>query len=523
MRSIINVNGEPFIMLSGEVHNSNASSTEVMEPIWEKAKQLCLNSVLLPITWEMLEPVEGEFDFSLVDGLIQQARGYGMRIGFLWFGAWKNAQCYYAPSWVKSNLKRFWRAEVKKGQNKTMLENFHGMPYTTLSCHCEETLKADSKAFAMLMKHIREVDEEAHTVVLIQVENESGLQGAAREHSDYADELYSQMVPEEFALYMKNQTSTMSEDVRAAVSEGKDSGSWEEVFGSAAEEIFHAYSVASYVEKVASAGSLEYDLPMVVNAWLDKGQEAGMFPSGGPVARMMEVWKYCAPHIKVFAPDIYVQNFCEVCDNYVKLDNPLFIPETATHSHVAPRLVYVIGHYHAMGFAPFGFEDMGQPFTATDSYLFGIDTSDPLLQIPQDTKEYAWYNHTLNEMMPLLTAKYGTKGLQAVISERPDQNMMVFDRFGFKALMNMPMIERQDGVCLALQQEENEFYLIANGCLIAMFSTDPQKPNVDILSLEEGEFRNGKWYMRRRLNGDEAASLRFEKPTLLKVKLFSYE
>ena len=281
--------------------------------------------------------------------------------------------------------------------------------------------------------------------------------------------------------------------------------------------------MASYVEKVASAGSREYDLPMVVNAWLDKGQEPGMFPSGGPVARMMEVWKYCAPHIKVFAPDIYVQNFCEVCDDYVKLDNPLFIPETATHSHVAPRLVYVIGHYHAMGFAPFGFEDMGQPFTATDSYLFGMDTSDPLLQIPQDTQEYAWYNHTLNEMMPLLTAKYGTKGLQAVISERPDQDMMIFDKFGFKVLMNMPMIERKDGVCLALQQEENEFYLIANGCLIAMFSTDPQKPNVDILSLEEGEFREGKWYMRRRLNGDEAASLRFEKPILLKVKLFSYE
>ena len=157
-----------------------------------------------------------------------------------------------------------------------------------------------------------------------------------------------------------------------------------------AEEIFSAYHVASYVNKVAEAGKAVYDLPMTANCWLDKGEKPGKYPSGGPVARVMEVWKFAAPAIDIIAPDIYVQNFCEICDAYTKMDNPLFIPETATHSHAGPRLVYTIGHHHAICFAPFGFEDMGQEFTGTQSYLFGVDTSDPLLQTPQNVEEYRW-------------------------------------------------------------------------------------------------------------------------------------
>ncbi len=521
--AVITVNSKPYIMLAGEVHNSNSSSTEAMEPVWQKAKSLGMNTLLLPVTWEMTEPEEGQFEFRLVDGLIAQAREYEMHIVFLWFGAWKNAQCYYAPAWVKRDTERFLRAEVQKGKKKVNLEKFHGMPYTTLSCHCEETMEADSRAFAALMKHIREVDEKEHTVIAVQVENETGLQGAAREHSDYADELFGKEVPSEFAAYMRAHTETMREEIKAAVEQGRESGTWEDVFGAAAEEIFHTYSVAGYIDHVAAAGKKEYLLPMTVNAWLDKGQEPGMFPSGGPVARMMEVWKYRAPHIDVLAPDVYVQNFCEVCDEFTKMGNPLFIPETAVHSHAGPRLVYVIGHYHAIGFAPFGFEDMGEPFSDTDSYLFGVDTSDPLLSVPQDPEEYAWYGRTLHSMMPLLTSGYGTRKLQAVICEHPDQDTMIFGGYGFKIMMGAPLISRRDGVCLALQTAEDEFYLIANGCMIAPFSTDPQKPHVDMLCLEEGEFRDGVWHMIRRLNGDEAALMKYDKPTLLKIQLFSYQ
>ena len=521
-KSVLMVQEKPFVMLAGEAQNSSSSSLSYMEHVWDKADTLGLNCVLLPITWELLEPEEGTFDFHLVDGLITQARKHGKKIVFLWFGAWKNAQCYYAPAWVKTNLTRFKRAQVEKGKNHTNLKNFHGMPYSTLSYLCEETNKADKKAFCALLKHIKQVDEAEHTVVMVQVENEPGLQGAARENSDEADAVFAADVPQGFADYMKKSTVTMAEDVRAEVENGAQSGSWSAVFGKAAEEIFSAYHVAGYIEKLAAAGKSIYPVPMLVNCWLDKGQPAGQYPSGGPVARMMEVWKYCAPSIDVLAPDIYLQNFCGVCDEYVKLDNPLLIPETATHSYAGPRLVYVVGHYHALGFAPFGFEDLGEEFSAIESYLFGVDTEDPALKTPQDTSEYSWYCNTLNAMLPLLAEKYGTGSLQAVSSERKDEDTMMFGKFGFKAMMQPPMVQRTDGVCLALQVAEDEFYVIANGCMLVPFSMDTQNPHLDILSLEEGDFENGEWHAQRRLNGDEVAAQRYNKPSLLKIKLFAY-
>lgn len=237
------------------------------------------------------------------------------------------------------------------------------MPYTTLSSHCEETLKADSKAFAMLMRHIKEVDEKEQTVVMIQVENEPGLQGRAREHSDYADALFNTEVPYEFAEYMRNSTAEMNTDIKNEVENGKQFGTWEEVFGKAAEEIFHTYAVS----------------------------------------------------------------------------------------------------------------------------------------------------------------KYGTKDLQAVISERSKQDVLAFEQYGFKIIMNSPMNTRKDGVCLALKVADNKFYLIANGCMIMPFAVNPETPNVDILSLEEGEIQNGRWHMICRLNGDEEAAMHYDKPTVLKMKLFAYE
>lgn len=540
-KTIYRNEGKPWLAIAGEVHNSNSSNAEYMEDVWNYAQELGMNTLLLPLSWELTEPVEGQFEFQLADDLIAQARERGMKIIFLWFGTWKNAQCMYAPEWVKKDLVRFPRAQVEKGKNKTNLKDFYGMSYTTLSYMGQETNKADARAFTELMKHIREVDEDEHTVIGIQVENETGLQGAAREHSDMADAAFSDAVPQAFVDFMKSNTSSMEPEMREAVENGAPAGTWAEVFGPAAEEAFSAYYIASYVEHIAAAGKAVYELPMTVNCWLDKGEEPGKYPSGGPVAKVMEIWKFAAPSIDAYAPDIYVTSFHEICDQYRKMDNPLVIPETAVHSYAAPRLVYCVGHHHCSCFAPFGFEDMGQPFDAIQSVLFGVDISDPLLSKPQEPSEYGWCGKTLHSMMGLLTSRYGTADLQAVISEKvgmepidltrgaeglsmgkSGNDTMLFEDFGFKAVMNLPMVQRKDGVCLVVREYEDTFYMLVNGCMVNLFSADPEKPNCDIISLEEGEFENGRWKAKRRLNGDEAASLLFNRYTLLKLKLFAY-
>lgn len=513
---------DPFLMIGGEVHNSNSSTTEAMEPAWRKADELGLNTVLAPVSWEMLEPEEDRFDFAAVDSLLAGARTHGKRLVLLWFGAWKNAQCSYAAPWVKQDTARFWRAEVKKGQRKTKLEAFHDMPYTTLSYLCEATTRADARAFAALMAHLRQTDAAQKTVYMIQVENETGLQGAAREQSDVADAVFAADVDPGLIAHLKQNTAEMAPDLRSAVHAAPDAGNWQAVFGPVAEEVFSAYHIARHVQAVAEAGLAEYDLPLAVNCWLDKGESPGLYPSGGPVARMMEVWQYAAPAIDVYAPDIYVHDFCDVCDAYTKRGNPLFIPETATHSHAAPRLVYTVGHFHAVGYCPFGFEDMGGTFSDMAGVLFGIDTSDPLLSTVQDVGEYAWYARTLGALAPLLTARYGTGKLQAVIHERPLDTVMRFAQFGFAVTMHSPLVPRQDGVCLALELSPDTFYLIACGCVVTPFSTQSEKPHTDYLCVEEGLHAAGHWQPTRRLNGDETATLRFHTPTMLRLKLLAY-
>lgn len=152
------VDGEPFIMIGGELHNSSFSSLAYMELIWPRLVSLGLNTVLAPVSWELVETEERKFEFTLVDGLIEGARKHNLKLVFLWFGTWKNASSSYTPSWVKTNLERFPRAQTSPGK------------YTdAITCFSKSTCEADTRVFAMLMRHIREVDGQKHTVLMMQL------------------------------------------------------------------------------------------------------------------------------------------------------------------------------------------------------------------------------------------------------------------------------------------------------------------------------------------------------------------
>lgn len=537
---VLMVKDRPMILIAGEVHNSDSSSPAYMEGIWNIAKELGMNTLLLPAPWDLIEPEEGSFDFSVPRALIDQARAREMHIVFLWFGSWKNAECMYAPAWVKQDLKRFPRAQIEKGKNKAGRQVSPTipvkMPYTTLSYLGQETAQADARAFAAFLGFLKDYDEAEQTVVAVQVENETGLLGAAREVSDEADALFAAPVPADFAAYMRNHTDTMTEEIRAAVLTGKPEGSWQEVFGEAAEELFSAYHVARFVNTVAAAGKAVYPLPMAANCWLDKGGKPGSYPTGGPVSKVHEVWDFCAPNIEVYCPDIYVPQFKAVCDEFTRRDGALFIPESATHSYCAPRLVYTLGHYHAMCYSPFGFDDIGKPFTAIQGFLFGMDVSDPALKTPQSFAEYAAFGQILREMMPMLAEAYGTDRLQAVSAETdpaipgPGGNpfaaippTMSFGGFRLSVRFQSPMNPRNDGACLCLKISDSECWVVGSACGLTFTSADPAKPNLDLLQVEEGRFENGAWIPGRRLNGDETASLSLEGPAVLHIKFFTYD
>ncbi len=518
-QKILLVDDKPFILLSGELHNSSSSTLEYMEPIWDKMQALHLNSLLFPVTWQQVEPVEGEFHFELVDGLIEQAKAHGMKFGILWFGAWKNAACSYAPAWVKTDIKRFPRAEVEKGLNFINVPfKFFPMPYTTLSAFSEETTKMDARAFSKLCAHLREYDTD-HTVVLIQVENETGLLGAGRDHSDIADAAFAEKVPAELVEGLLARKDGLVPDVKEALEHCQE-GSWEEVFGEAAEEMFMAYYTAKHIEAVAAAGKAEYPIPMYANCWLVQGGKPGEYPSGGPVYRVMELYQTAAPSLSWVAPDIYIPQYIDTCKKYTKQGNPLFIPEIALQFRATSRLMYAVGKYHAICFAPFGIEDIGKPADTSLGELVGMDVSDPALKNVLDPVVYGRVNELIGGMMPVLTSLYGTNDLQAVIEEDPEERTM---KFGDMAVSGsfMPGLSAGAGALLAAKTAPDEYYLLGYDTIPSFTSLDPEKPFTEYLSIEEGEFIDGEWVMHRLLNGDEE-HIRFGAPTLLRIRIHRY-
>src|SRR5260370_22664285 len=198
------VDGKPFLVLGGELGNSTSSSLDYMRPVWTKLVSLNLNTLLVPVYWELIEPSEGKFDFGLVDGLIQEARRHQLRLVPLWFASWKNSMSCYAPAWVKTDQRRFPRAQDGAGRAMEILSAFS-----------KENFDADARAFAAFMRHLREVDWRDHTVIMVQVEKEIGMIPDSRDRSAVAEKLFKQPVPTELMSYIEQHKENLIPEYRA--------------------------------------------------------------------------------------------------------------------------------------------------------------------------------------------------------------------------------------------------------------------------------------------------------------------
>lgn len=330
------VNDKPMLLLAGELSNSAATNASDIAAAFESMSQSGVNAAFVPAYWEFIEPSEGKFDFSLVDCVISTARKHNMKVVFLWFGAWKNSMSCYTPLWVKENTKRFPRALTENGK-----------PMEIVSAFSNELLQADKRAFCELMKHIKAVDEQENTVVMMQVENEIGMLESARDHSLLAEKAYKQQVPASLLKALKLYKK----------------GTWAEVFGtdSYADEKFQAYYYAKYVEQLASAGKAIHNIPMYVNAAMDsRGRKPGEYPSAGPLAHLIDIWKNAAPSIDIFAPDIYDTGYKGWMAKYKRADNPLFTPEVRCDDNSGIKAYYTFGETDAISFSPFALDQANE-------------------------------------------------------------------------------------------------------------------------------------------------------------------
>lgn len=474
------VNGKPFLSLAGELHNSSSSNLEYMEPIWPKLAQMNLNTVLAGVSWELIEPVEGQFNFELVDGLIKSARENDLKIVFLWFGSWKNMVSSYAPEWVKNDPERF-----------PLLVAQDGEKFQMLSTCSTENMHADARAFAALMRHIKQVDSDEQTVIMMQVQNEVGTSGGERDHSELANDVYYNQVPENLMNYLEQNKANLIPEFEQVWAENgyKMKGNWEEVFGEGMKgnEIFMAWQLSSYIGEVIKAGKKEYNIPMFVNASVGRqDQKIGTYPSGGPVAFVMDVWRAGAPELDILSPDIYFGDFNRHCRLYTQSGNPLFIPETRAGELGAARALIAFGNFNAIGFSPFGI----------DGRITESINERPLFRI---------YD-ILDQLSPLILSSEANKQMiAAVVDENNPSASIEMGRYTVDFNIQSRRFQDEDsglGYALLIEEGKEEFIVAGKNITVQFSLTNRTDQVTGIASAEEGKFDNGTWIPGRRLNGD---------------------
>ena len=490
------VDGHPFLVLGGETRNSSSSDLAFMMPIWPKLKAMNLNTVLVPVAWETIEPAEGKFDFSNVDGLLKGAREHDLRLVFLWFGAWKNTYSSYVPAWVKRDQARFPRVQTGDGRGTERLSAFSAT-----------SRDADARAFAQLMRHLRVVDGTQHTVLMTQVENEVGIIPESRDHSPAAEAAFKGQVPEVLMRYLADHRTLLHPQLRTAWESAgaRIAGTWQQVFGDTGmtDALFMAWAYATFIEKVTAAGKAEYGLPMFNNAALIRpNYEPGQYNSGGPLPFALDVYKAGAPSLDFLAPDIYFEDYVNWATQYTRRDNPLFVPEARGGAAGSANALYSYGTLRAIGFSPFGIDGQGVVLQGDSSIgLSAAGEGDPAMA--------ALYG-LLAPLSPMILQKQAAGQISTVIMEGGAQRAGR-GRVG-DYVVNMTRacgpkgdVDQMSRVAaMFLQTGDDEFIVVGAGDSQLSFTTDrPGLPIVGIESIDEQYWKDGRMVTGRRLNGDE--------------------
>ena len=477
-RHVLIVDGAPFLILGGQINNSS-SWPSTMPDVWPVIEGMHANTVEAPVYWEQMEPQPGQFDFSTVDMLVNQARAHHVHLIILWFGTWKNGEMHYVPEWIKTDPAHYPRMIDERGE-----------PIQVLSANAPANLHADEHAFAALMHHLREIDGTEHTVIMMQVENESGAIGAVRDHSPAAQKQFEGQVPRVVLDAFH-----------------KSPGTWPEVFGPDADETFQAYSVAHYINGVAQAGKAEMSIPMYCNVWVEyphgyviRGRQMPGFdyPSGGPQQPMIDLWKAVAPAIDILAPDIYTADrglARQLMETYARPDNPLWIPETGLSDAFAPGLFYALG-MGGIGISPFG----------TDQTSWTLQPG----QLPEAHAE----NYALLEPLDRVIARLNYEGKVKTAVEEVGKTEETLSFGDWTALVGFGFPQRdgeqqapgtQDhlGRAIVAQLGPDTFLVTGIEARVTFYRAPGAIGHLQILRAEQGTYDGETWKPLRIWNGDQ--------------------
>lgn len=175
-KTYVSVDGKPFPFLGAQIRldallNCDKMTINEVENYFKKAQELGLNCVQIPISWNMVEPKENKYDYSIVNSILQFVNKYNLKMELLWFSTNMvgDSFSYLIPQYVLQEYnKRLSR------NDEGNFWNYYGYQYTMI-LDDEWILERETKAITALFNHIRYWDSQngdKHPVISAQIHNE---------------------------------------------------------------------------------------------------------------------------------------------------------------------------------------------------------------------------------------------------------------------------------------------------------------------------------------------------------------
>ena len=371
-------------------------------------------------------------------------------------------------------MKRFPRAHTLEGK-----------PVEEASSLSKNVLEADKRAFCHIMEYLRDHDAREQTVIMVQVENEIGMIEVPRDFSADATRMYYSAVPKQLTDFLKKHQKSLHPYLKERLQpQAKANANWPQLFGDDiyTEEIFQTWTYATYVEQIAKAGREIYNLPMYVNVALNsRDRKPGQYPSGGPLAHLIDLWHCGAPSIDVLGVDIYDKGIKTWLSKYHLPNNPLFVPEIRLEDKDAMYALYAFGHHGAMGFCPFSIEDY--PLTTTtnahDWKQMDFSQDDQLNAfsiVGSSLSPLVASYQLLRQAEPLILERQGTKDMDAVLLDDEQREAEIVTPDGIRLTVKHSYTlgwepgakdtEWPEVACIILRLGKEDYLVIGSGVVV---------------------------------------------------------
>src|SRR5216684_2883713 len=365
-RKMLYVDGRPFTVLAVEIpwwdliYGRYKETETAYDGLYPAAAKLGLNALKVPIKWSMIEPEKGVYDFSYVDHAKSMAEENHLKLILNWFGHYASGDGtiygdltgdLYAPMYIVSDEKTYPRAVDADGV-------FH---HNAMSYDYEPVIEREIAAFSAFMRHIKSVDSQAHTIIMIQVENEIAVFGADRRNQK---------------LWRDHSPASNQRFAGSGIKDELKYSAW---------DLSH-----NWIRRITDAGARDYALPFFHN--FVGGKLAESIVGGSPGEDIETYLKEC-PNISFVGVNSYLcaewlpDNSCNrpASGTLEELRAPLMaykvsrnIPAvTETNSGKTPltaRFAYVaVGEFGAPIFAPWALTDSYpedyEPYVLADGTL----------------------------------------------------------------------------------------------------------------------------------------------------------